>query len=637
MNTLNINVIDGIMGSGKSSGMINTIKYIKKENPNEKFLIIVPYLDEVERYSEQLKGFKKLIRDNPPKRLTLKKYLQEKKDIICTHQLFLQNPDLITEYAQGYNLVIDEALNSLISNLEFPTLINSNRINTDIEITDDKTLSLKKNAPTYSFNNDDINFLFNSSYLQPSPKHENLVIWNKYIKINSIYSCLKDYFTQNDVYRLEAKHELEDSSYYYIGLFPIKVFQSFKKIYVMTYLWDAQLMKYYFDFYKAQYQYLYPIEAHPINKKANTAHLENKEYMLSDNLHLYQNVENPIKYRAIHGIHIPGYKIEDDKIVKNMKSRNTLYSFWNKNKNAKHTITLSHTYYKNLDNPNDKIVTILKENINKFAKDNIPEELKKDKKIIWSVFDCAKDIIKTNCKYIDDTNYVPINAKATNEYKDANVLIYLVNRYINPYFYNFIRNYCPNGCDFDEDLYALSELVQWIWRSAIRDNKPICIYIASERMLNILLDWLNSTSDEDIIEQENNINFINKNIVSTVNSTTNAVDTEIKSPPIQTSTFLNATKRLKDEKKFKQKCIEEIEKYINSTLYQTNEFLYLLNEKLEDLNDTYSYEVIFSAIQYQSPDLILAISLAIKNSSSEEDILNSLFELVEEHLENINK
>lgn len=74
MSTLNINVIDGIMGSGKSSGMINTIKYIKKENPNEKFLIIVPYLDEVERYSEQLKGFKKLIRDNPPKRLTLKQY-----------------------------------------------------------------------------------------------------------------------------------------------------------------------------------------------------------------------------------------------------------------------------------------------------------------------------------------------------------------------------------------------------------------------------------------------------------------------------------------------------------------------------------------------------------------------------------
>ena len=46
--------------------------------------------------------------------------------------------------------------------------------------------------------------------------------------------------------------------------------------------------------------------------------------------------------------------------------------------------------------------------------------------------------------------------------------------------------------DFDENLYALSELLQWIWRSTIRDNKPVCIYIPSERMLNLLIDWLNN-------------------------------------------------------------------------------------------------------------------------------------------------
>lgn len=493
MDNLKINVIDGIMGSGKSSAMINTIKNKQLERTNEKFLIIVPYLDEVERYGKQLKGFKKLIKDNPPKKLTLEKYLKEGKDIICTHQLFLQNPDLITAYAHGYTLVIDEALNSLISNFEFPNLINSERIKTDIQIKDDGSLSLKNNAPTYTFSDDDINFLFNHSYLQQSPKHENLVIWNTDIQINSIYSCLKDCFIKNDVYRLEAKHEIENNSYYYISLFPIKVFKTFKNIYVMTYLWDAQMMKYYFDFYRAEYQYFYPIEAHPVTiNKHDIAYLENKEYMLSSNHHLYQNVENPTKQKAINNIYIPGYKLSKGKIIKDAKSRNTLYSFWNKNKNTKNTITLSHTFYMNLANDNnDKIITILKENINKFAKDNVPEKLKKDKKIIWSVFDCAKDIMKTNCRYIDDTNYVPINAKATNEYKESNTLIYLVNRYLNPHFYNFIKNYCPNGKDFDEDLYALSELIQWIWRSAIRDNKPICIYIASERMLNILLDWLN--------------------------------------------------------------------------------------------------------------------------------------------------
>ncbi|MNV94303.1 hypothetical protein D3C71_1890860 [compost metagenome] len=46
-------------------------------------------------------------------------------------------------------------------------------------------------------------------------------------------------------------------------------------------------------------------------------------------------------------------------------------------------------------------------------------------------------------------------------------------------------------------MYALSELIQWIWRSSIRKdirnkNKgDVWIYIASLRMLNLFIDWLN--------------------------------------------------------------------------------------------------------------------------------------------------
>ena len=143
MEKLKINVIDGIMGSGKSSGMINKINYLKNKNPDNKFLIIVPYLDEVERYSASLRGFKALVKSIPPKKITLEKYLKENKDIICTHQLFLQNSELIVNYASGYTLVIDEAINSLISVFDFPKLINSERINTDIKIQSDNTLTLK--------------------------------------------------------------------------------------------------------------------------------------------------------------------------------------------------------------------------------------------------------------------------------------------------------------------------------------------------------------------------------------------------------------------------------------------------------------------------------------------------------------
>ena len=509
MEKLKINVIDGIMGSGKSSGMINKINYLKNKNPDNKFLIIVPYLDEVERYSASLRGFKALVKSIPPKKITLEKYLKENKDIICTHQLFLQNSELIVNYASGYTLVIDEAINSLISVFDFPKLINSERINTDIKIQSDNTLTLKENASIYSFGDDDLTFLFNKGYLKLSSDTSNLIIWDDTKPLASIYSCLRDYFIQNDVYRLTAKHELEEDTYYYISLFPIKTFRVFKDIFIMTYLWDAQMMKYYFDFYGSEYHFLYPVPAFHIsgsseslnninssnyNLEENFIDFENKDFFILDNKKFYKNFEFTQRIQACKNIYLPGYtyNIQRNIYAKNPNSKNTLYFFWNKNRKVQNTITLSYNFYQNIEN-NKQVLSMLKNNVNKFTKDNLPTSFKhNNKRVIWSVFDCAKDSFSNSRGHFSSTNYIPINSKATNQYKDANVLIYLVNRFINPHYYNFIKNYCPSGENFDEDLYALSELLQWIWRSAIRDNKPVCIYIPSERMLNLLLNWLNN-------------------------------------------------------------------------------------------------------------------------------------------------
>lgn len=44
---------------------------------------------------------------------------------------------------------------------------------------------------------------------------------------------------------------------------------------------------------------------------------------------------------------------------------------------------------------------------------------------------------------------------------------------------------------FNEDDYALSALLQWVWRSAIRNGKKVTIYIPAPRMRQLLTDWLN--------------------------------------------------------------------------------------------------------------------------------------------------
>ncbi|CAG9612806.1 hypothetical protein BACCIP111899_01984 [Bacillus rhizoplanae] len=44
----------------------------------------------------------------------------------------------------------------------------------------------------------------------------------------------------------------------------------------------------------------------------------------------------------------------------------------------------------------------------------------------------------------------------------------------------------------NEDLFALSELLQWLFRSAIRNDEPIDVYIPSERMRTLLEMYLNN-------------------------------------------------------------------------------------------------------------------------------------------------
>jgi len=38
--------------------------------------------------------------------------------------------------------------------------------------------------------------------------------------------------------------------------------------------------------------------------------------------------------------------------------------------------------------------------------------------------------------------------------------------------------------------YALTELIQWVWRSRIRKGEPITVYLPSMRMRRLFEEWL---------------------------------------------------------------------------------------------------------------------------------------------------
>lgn len=84
--------------------------------------------------------------------------------------------------------------------------------------------------------------------------------------------------------------------------------------------------------------------------------------------------------------------------------------------------------------------------------------------------------------------WLAFNTKATNEYKDKTNLAYIINLYPNPMV---VKASAMKGYPIKEDVFALSEMVQWIWRSAIREGNEINIYVPSSRMRTLLQRWLN--------------------------------------------------------------------------------------------------------------------------------------------------
>ena len=108
----------------------------------------------------------------------------------------------------------------------------------------------------------------------------------------------------------------------------------------------------------------------------------------------------------------------------------------------------------------------------------------KSEEALWTTF---KDYQKKIKGKGYTKGFIPLNLRASNAYRSRFNLAYLCNKYVNPVVKQFFEK---NGINVDEDAYALSEMLQWIWRSAIRDGKPINIYIPSKRMRTLLMNWL---------------------------------------------------------------------------------------------------------------------------------------------------
>ena len=87
---------------------------------------------------------------------------------------------------------------------------------------------------------------------------------------------------------------------------------------------------------------------------------------------------------------------------------------------------------------------------------------------------------------LSEANWVSNTTRGTNDYAHCSHLIYLYDQHPNQYLTRWLDD---SSREF-ADQYALTELVQWVWRSRIRKGQPITLYLPCPRMRKLFEEWL---------------------------------------------------------------------------------------------------------------------------------------------------
>lgn len=223
--------------------------------------------------------------------------------------------------------------------------------------------------------------------------------------------------------------------------------RSFDEVFMLTYLFDGQYQKAYLEFFGFPYRVV-------------GVERDQDGYFFSD----APDVPPPLDYRNLINI------VDNEKM--------------NKPGDGQYALSKSWFSRRGYDHPD---VRALRNNLKKFFQ-SIPDGDANTR--LWTTFkdDQSKLVDVRSGRF--RKNFLQVGARATNEFRERTDIAYMVNRFIDP---NLMKFFAERNIKLDADSFALSEMLQWIWRSAIRDDKPINLYIPSKRMRELLINWINDT------------------------------------------------------------------------------------------------------------------------------------------------
>ncbi|OAB44648.1 DEAD/DEAH box helicase family protein [Paenibacillus antarcticus] len=295
---------------------------------------------------------------------------------------------------------------------------------------------------------DDLPVLLKSGYVEISEDTQ-AVTWTGDHTMITRFNDVMHYALSGNLYAV--------NNVAFVWNFPAKVFNYFDEVYILTYLFAGQVQRHYYDFHGVQYAY-------------------------------YDVVRDDGRYELV-----PKSSVKEDR--SRFRELITIYDGKLNDIGVRDT-ALSKSWFEHKHNtPN---VKKLKDAIYNYFR-HVTKS--KSENFLWTTFKDSKKRLqgcgfaKEESKIADTTTdkgkacFTPFNIRATNKYRHKTVLAFALNRYMNPIEKHF---FAQRNVTVNEEMLALSDLLQWLFRSAIRDGQPVKVYVPSRRMRVLLQRWLDN-------------------------------------------------------------------------------------------------------------------------------------------------
>ncbi len=415
-----ITVVDRPCGVGKSTDLINRLISLKNQNTKEKFLLVLPVLDEVDRFINALgtNFFATPVVNNV---LVKKGYVDNKTNV------------LIELLNQGQNTIITHALYERIKRFE--------HLLVDYNVIIDEVPTVAKQVRTMFGSGVFKNLLHNKKYISIDPSTKLITATSNWVVDEN------QYFDGSDLDIVKFMRTIQSADVYYIkGNYcvmplPDAFFTKPKSLTVLTFLFTGTQL----DHYMKKRGYGYTLKTCP-------SELAQFKRNMNANLKVFRKTSDIST----------GYEAMTSKLDKNRK--------------------IVGNFVKNA-------IQLLNKNGLKFDPEMILVASSKD---AWYGKEKNQSSKVTNASSLSKltrlrkSSFTSMMTRGTNKLKDKSILIMMGKVNLHPDVAEFLNM----KTKIAKDRHTLSELIQLIYRTRIRDGKETFFISADAENIRILKEFM---------------------------------------------------------------------------------------------------------------------------------------------------